>query len=209
MPRVRLKLRRPSEEVVKLSTEHPDMEVRTLASRPTEEGLLLVVEIKTENPEAILRNFEEASTIRSYEVLQIDSGSLLVQHVETEPTGHRVAQATGAIANSPLILRNGWLFMEFLISHDRLSAFTDGLTDAGVTFEMLSVTQSVDVLDLLTERQWQFITETVERGYYDSPRGCSLVDLATALEVSKSTASGILHRAEGRIIRGFVDEPAV
>lgn len=142
-------------------------------------------------------------------MLQTGSGSLLIQQVIAEPVEHRVAQETEAIANFPVVLRDGWLFLKLLISHDQLSAFSDGLAGAGVTFEVLSVTQSVDVLDLLTERQWQFITEAVEHGYYDSPREYSLVDLADRLEVSQSTASGILHRAEGRIIREFVGSPAM
>lgn len=208
MPRVRLKFRPPSERVVQFSTEHPDEEFKILASRPTEEGLLSVVEVETTNPETILGYFEEASEVRSYEVLQTGPENLLIQHVVAEPTPHRVAQSTGTIANFPLVLRDGWMFMELLISHDRLSAFTDGLDGAGVTFEVLSVTQSIDVLDLLTERQWDVVTEAVERGYYDSPRECSLVDLAGALDVSQSTVSGILHRAEGRIIREFVEAPA-
>lgn len=206
MPQVQMKIRATSEHRVDFSTAHPDAEFRILASRPTQEegGFLLVGEIEMENPDTILQYFNEASDIRSYEVLQTGPGSLLIQHVIEEPIEHRVAQETGTVANFPVVVRDGWLVMELLITHNRLSAFTERLTDVGVTFEILSVTQSMDVLDVLTERQWQFITAAVERGYYASPRECTLVDLADTLEVSQSTASGILHRAEGQIIREFV-----
>ncbi|MFH5801937.1 helix-turn-helix domain-containing protein [Haladaptatus sp. CMAA 1911] len=57
---------------------------------------------------------------------------------------------------------------------------------------------------LLTERQREFITEAVERGYYDIPRGCTLVELAERFGVSQSAASGVLHRGEGQIIKKFI-----
>lgn len=209
MPRIKLKFKPPSGRLAQLSTDRPDEEFRILSSRPTEEGLLSVVEVETAEPEGIVRHVDGTPEVRSYEVLQADRGSLLLQYVISEPVPHRVAREAGYLGTFPLIIRNGWMFVEAVASHDRLSEFTTGLETAGVTFEILSVTQSVDVLDLLTDRQWQFITEAVERGYYDSPRECSLVDLAAALDVDKSTASGILHRAEERIIKEFVGESSV
>lgn len=208
MPRVRLKFK-PPEQAVRYSTEHPDDEYRILSSRPIDEGLLSIVEVDTEDPAAILRHFDEIPEIRSYEVLQAGGGTLLLQHVISEPASHRVARTTGTLASFPLIIRDGWMFVEMTTTHERLSEFTAGLESAGVTFELLSVTQSVDVMGLLTDRQWQFITEAIERGYYDNPRECSVVDLASALDVSQSTASGILHRAEGRIIKEFAGESPV
>ncbi|WP_231185036.1 helix-turn-helix domain-containing protein [Haladaptatus sp. DYF46] len=37
----------------------------------------------------------------------------------------------------------------------------------------------------------------MEKGYYDTPRRCSLTELAGELDVSKSTLSVVLHRAKG------------
>ncbi|WP_254533404.1 helix-turn-helix domain-containing protein [Natrinema gelatinilyticum] len=89
-------------------------------------------------------------------------------------------------------------------SHERLSQFTDELAAADIPYQILSVTQSHDSTEELTDRQQEFITEAVERGYYDSPRGCTLTELAESFDVNKSAASGVLHRAEGRIIKEFV-----
>ncbi|WP_231186810.1 helix-turn-helix domain-containing protein [Haladaptatus sp. DYF46] len=51
------------------------------------------------------------------------------------------------------------------------------------------------------------VVEAVERGYYESPRQCTLTELAESFGVSKDTASGILHRAERRIIKRFLGKP--
>lgn len=206
MPSVRLKIEPPFEQFTRLSTERPDEEFRILSARPTKDGLLSVLEAETDDPDEIVRYFDDSPDVTSYEVLQTDGRAVLIQYTISEPSPHRVAQATRTLARFPLLVRNGWIFIEITTTHERLSQFTSGLASADVSFEILSITQSVDVMNLLTDRQWQFVTEAVERGYYDSPRECSVVDLAAALDVSQSTASGILHRAEERIVKEFVGE---
>jgi len=58
--------------------------------------------------------------------------------------------------------------------------------------------------DVLTERQRRLVSLAAERGYYDTPRECTLTDLADAAGVSKSTASTTLHRAEEQIVKRFL-----
>lgn len=70
------------------------------------------------------------------------------------------------------------------------------------------VNSSYDSSELLTERQWEAITEAVERGFYETPRGCTLDELAESLDIYKSSANRLLHRAESRIIKEFVAEAA-
>lgn len=204
MPRVRLKFKPPSERWIGFSTEHPDNAFRILSYRPTEEGVLVVIEAETATPDDLVHLIDEAPEVHSYEVLQADRASLRFRCVISEPAPYRAARSAGFLGMFPVVIRDGWLFIQAVTSHDRLSQFTTGLKKAGITFEVLSVTQSVDTLDLLTDRQWEFITEAVESGYYDTPRECSLVDLAAVMDVDPSTASGILHRAEERIIKEFI-----
>ncbi len=104
-------------------------------------------------------------------------------------------------------MRNGWLHTELTASHERLSAFTGELTASKIPYQVLSVTQSPEPVELLTERQLELVSEAVEQGYYDSPRGCTLTELAESFDINKSAASGILHRAEGRIVKEFVEQP--
>ena len=103
-------------------------------------------------------------------------------------------------------MQDGWLHTELTASHERLSQFTDELAAANIPYQIQSVTQSHDSNELLTDRQQEFITEAVKRGYYDSLHGCTLTELAELFDVNKSATSGILHRAEGRIITDFINE---
>lgn len=206
MPRVQLKINAAAQEdwLAAVSTEFPDAEFNVLASHTTDDGLLGIVDVTTPDGDAIVRHFEDASSVRSYEVVHSDERTLLIQYVIPVPDSYRAVRASGNLPRFPAVMRDGWLFVEHTASQERLSQYTDELAAAGITYQVQSLTQSYDPTELLTDRQRQFVTEAVERGYYDSPRGCTLTELAETFDVNKSAASGVLHRAEGRIIENFV-----
>ncbi|WP_247002149.1 helix-turn-helix domain-containing protein [Halosolutus gelatinilyticus] len=193
-----------------LSTERPDDEFRILATLPTRDGIQVVLEVQTFDTAAIIRHFDEASWLPSYDVLHADEQTLLIQYShQFLPPLHRALLSSGPLLQYPLTLRDGWMFSDITTSHEQLSRLKDAFEAEGIPYEIGSVTQSTDPTDLLTDRQRRFITAAVEHGYYDSPRECTLTELAAALDVSKGGASRILHRAEGRIIKNFLGEPAV
>ena len=76
----------------------------------------------------------------------------------------------------------------------------------GLGFEVEYVHERVDTEELLSERQREVLLAAVEGGYYDTPRGCSLTELAEKLGVAKSTCSETLHRVEEVIVKRFVRE---
>lgn len=207
MPRARVKVKLPIDSFVQFSIDHPDDEFHILASRRTdEENLRVIVNAETAESAALLRVFDEAPEVHSYEVLPTDQEGILLQFEAVEHAPRIAARATGILPQYPMVLRNGWQTIEVIVSWERLSQLNAVFERADVSFEVLSVTQSVEVTNLLTDRQWEVLTDAITRGYYDSPRGCSLTDLAAALDVNPSAVSGVLHRAEERIIKSFVAE---
>lgn len=206
MPRAQLKAKIPGGPAA-LSAEYPDDEFRILASHPTEDGLLSVLEIQTSDTAALLRDLDEAPWLPSHEVLHTDDQTVLIQYsVPFVPPPVRALRASENLPRFPLTIRNGWVISDITTSHDRLAQLRDELDATGLTYEVVSVTQSTEPTDLLTDRQRRFVTEALKDGYYDTPRGCSLTDLADALAVSKSTASVVLHNAEEAIIKEFFAE---
>lgn len=207
MSRIRLKVKIGADDdnwLAGVSTAFPNIEFTILASQPTDDGVLEIVEIMIPDRDAIIRQFDDAPEVRSYEVLYSDEGMVLIQVVFPMPSTYETRRATGNLPRFPLIIRDGWLTGELIGSHEQLSEFTTELAATDVPYEIVSVTQSYDVSGLLTERQRELITEAVERGYYDSPRSCSLVELADKFGINQSAASGVLHRGEGRIIKEFI-----
>lgn len=207
MPRAKFRFKLP-EQFVKFSTDHPDEEFRIPAIFPTDGGVRVAFESPAKNHKAVLRAFDNAPI--TYDVLHTDEQSVLIQYeMPFIPPPVRAVLASGNIVTLrfPLILRDGWIIYDLTTSHERLSQFKAEFEDSGHTYEVVSVTQSPQPTDLLTSRQRRFMVEALQRGYYDSPRKCTLTDLADAFDVGKSTASRVLHNAEGTVIKEFFSEP--
>ncbi|MFC4440203.1 MULTISPECIES: helix-turn-helix domain-containing protein [Natrialbaceae] len=88
------------------------------------------------------------------------------------------------------------------MTHEQLSQFTSELEAAGVSYEIASITQSIDVSTLLTERQHEFVVEAIEWGYYDLPRRCSVTDLAEAFGVNKRPPAASHVAPKDNLLRG-------
>jgi predicted DNA binding protein len=210
MPRIQVKINGASvyDRFADISTEFPDAEFRILATIPTDDELLEIVEITTSNGDTLVHHFEDAPEVRSYEVVHNDSQSLLIQFIIPVSETYDALRRAKTIPQYPVILQDGWFSKTLTAPHERLSEYTAELAAAGIPYEIVSLTQSYDPSELLTDRQWEFITEAVERGYYDTPRGCTLTELAETLDINRSAASRLHHRAERRIITEFVAEAA-
>ncbi len=207
MPRVRLKVKIAADDdnwLAAVSTDFSDTEFKILTSQPADDDVLELVEVTTPDGDAIVRRFDDAPEVRSYEVLHSDEGMVLIQLVFPMPSTYEARRAMGILPRFPIIIRDGWASGKQTASQEQLSELTTALAAADIPYEILSFTQSYDASGLLTERQREFITEAVERGYYDSPRGCTLIELADTFGINQSAASGVLHRAEGRIIKEFI-----
>lgn len=208
MPRAQLKAKIPGGPAA-LSAQHPDDEFRILASNRTEDGLQAILEIQTSDSEALVQDLDEAPWLTTYDLLHADEQTLLIQYsIPFIPPPYRALLASENLPRFPLSIRNGWVVSDITTSHERLSLLKDGLDATSLTYEIISVTQSTDPTDLLTDRQRRFMTEAIEYGYYDTPRKCSLTNLADELDVSKSTASVVLHNAEETIVKEFFAESA-
>lgn len=205
MPSLQFKYKLPDGPAAMPSTENPDEEFRILAAVPIGDGLLVVLEapiVTTPNIGQFLDTW-----LPSYDVLHVDEHVVVIQYfVPFLPPPYRAVLLSGNLLGFPLILQNGWIHAELITSNERLSQLKAELEAIGLTYELVSVTQSTEPADLLTVRQRQFVIEATQRGYYDSPRDCTLTELAAELDISKSVASVVLHRAEGRIIKQFLGE---
>ncbi|WP_323173628.1 helix-turn-helix domain-containing protein [Natrialba sp. PRR66] len=195
--------------LAKLSVKFSDAEFRVQTTNCIGENLYGVVEVMTSETDAIVGRFEQASAVNSYEILHADQQRLLIQYVIPVPESYHVTRASDNLLHFPMILRNGWIATETMATHQQLSRFLDKLAAADIPYQILSLEQSYDSTQLLTERQQEFISEAIKYGYYDSPRDCTLTELAEIFDINSSAASGILHRAESRIVKQFMMDTGV
>ncbi len=216
MPVVRMAITPPEESyLTELPVDSPTTSVRILALCDLGTHSRGILEIRPPGDElqSVVRFLESREAIVSGEVLYAGTDIGLIQYTTWEPIVYFAALEAGATPVFPVEVRNGQLLIEGLMSYNRLSRFEEALEaiDASCDIRLIkqssnvdTIKQSFDVDDLLTARQQQFILEAIEHGYYDTPRQCTLTELAESLDVTKGAASSLLHRAEERIVKEFV-----
>lgn len=121
-----------------------------------------------------------------------------------EPVYLPAARAVELPIESGITVDDGRATLTVIGDRSRVEAFGRRLTADGITVGV-AATAGDDPDRTLTEAQRDLVFAAVEAGYYDTPRECTLTELAEAHDIAKSTCSETLHRAEGRVLRRFVD----
>lgn len=114
------------------------------------------------------------------------------------------ARSVGLPIESTVEVDDGRAAVTVVGDRDRIEAFGRRLAGDGVTVGV-AATGGGDADQTLTEAQRELVFEAVRSGYYDTPRRCTLTELAEANGIAKSTCSETLHRAEGRVMGRFVE----
>lgn len=183
---------------------HPAARVRILAAVSESDVGVGLAEIVAAELDPLLADVREHPSIESTKVLQRTDGECLVQFRTTLPLLLMVASGSGLPLEMPFEIADGEATWTLTTSQETLSALGTQLSAMSVPYSLEHVQGDVSrATDLLTDRQQSLLAEAITRGYYDTPRRCSLTELADAVGVAKSTASETLHRAEERVMKEF------
>jgi predicted DNA binding protein len=207
MPRADLAITLPDAVWVgRVSRQYPAVTFRVLSAMPAGETGVGLVEVVGGLIPEVLAAIAESEDVERVDVLQRVEDRAVVQFETSEPMLLFSVRESGAPLDHPMEIRDGEAAMEITASSDRISALGRQLDAFGLRYELERIYRSPDPPDLLTERQRDLLIEAIDRGYYDTPRECTLTELAEATGTAKSTISGILHRAEGNVLKEFVAE---
>lgn len=193
-----------------VSRSHPEAEFRVLAAVAGEETGTGLVELTADDVPAVIADVESADDVSDVAVLDHDEDRTLLQFETTVPLLLMPMQGSGTPLELPFTLVDGRAEWTVTAPRERLSALGDQLREFDIPFDVEYVRRTLESTSLLTQRQEDLVRAAVDAGYYDTPRECSLTELAEDLDMAKSTASETLHRAEGTILKAFVtDETSV
>ena len=104
------------------------------------------------------------------------------------------------------VLPNGWRQTGWFADRDTFNSFSS-FWQRNTGFQLLRLTQdgeSEPPGDGLTDRQSEALRIAYERGYFDIPRRASLEDIAAELDISASSVSERLRRAQTELIEETV-----
>jgi len=190
--------------IQEVSTNFSDASFRVLSVMTDGKTGVGTLEVKDEDVESVLEDIETKTDILSFDILYMDDKTAVAQFEINIPTIYFAAKESGAPPNTPFEIHDGEVRMRITAPRDRISDFVGKLEERNIGFNV-SYMKDVDFKDTLTEKQRVLIDKGVEMGYYDTPRRCSLTELAEECGIAKSTCSDTLHRAEENIMKEFVD----
>ncbi|QLH77134.1 helix-turn-helix domain-containing protein [Halosimplex rubrum] len=116
----------------------------------------------------------------------------------------------GAPVEPTTITPEGWHERKVFTDFEAFTEFRESCEDNGISFDLLSMTpdpsQADEVSqDGLTDRQREALTLAISRGYYESPRQVTTEALAEEMGISQPSLSGLLRRAERRVLTASLD----
>lgn len=207
MAQARLHVDLPTEPWVgEVTREFPDARVQVLTATPGEGAGFALVQVTSDDIDAVLDAIEAHETIAEVAVMDLTDDVATVQVEAHAPLLMAAAQAAGVPIEMPVDIQDGTARIDVTGSHERVAEFGRMLRSVGAEFEVEYVQQRLNPGESLTERQRDVLFEAVERGYYDVPRTCTLTEVAEHVGIAKSTCSEVLQRVERTIVREFVDD---
>lgn len=209
MPRAKLTVTIPGGTWIHdVSTAHPDVSFRVSSLLTGDETGVAVVELRAADPVSILGDVDRSPDVTALDLLWSRGEEALLQVEVADPSLLDPVQRAGVPLETPFEVRDGAVTWELTTTRSRLSALGRQLDDADITYSVERITDvDADPADeLLTDRQLELLRAAFDAGYYDAPRTATLTEVAESVGVAKATASDVLHRAEGRLIRQFIED---
>ncbi|NGM70915.1 helix-turn-helix domain-containing protein [Natronolimnobius sp. AArcel1] len=192
--------------IQQLSTAHPETTFRVQAAVPGAETGFALVRIAGSDVTAVLEAMREHDQLTELTIAQRSEREATVHFETTAPLLLFSSQESGIPIELPIEIADGEATVEVTGSRERLAELAEQLEFFGLSYRIDSVSERLHQSQLLSERQLEIVVTAVDQGYYDTPRRCSLTDLAEHLGIAKSTCSETLHRAEEAIVKRFVED---
>lgn len=204
----RIRIELPEETWIStVSRSFPRATFRLLAGFPTEVGAMELGEVRSERPDAVAEAVRTHPSVRSYQRLHATEGRSLARYETTEAGLYGFLERTSLVADYPVVVGDGWFTVDFTDTRARFDEFRTGLESSERRYELLSVVESVVDGGLLTDRQREALARALQEGYFEVPRDCTLADVADALGVDTSSASGLVRRAQARLVKRHLSTP--
>ena len=205
MPYTKLTITVPgSVWIGEVSRAYPETGFRVLAATTCSPSGVVQLEIHSAEYDSICGEIRGYNSVTELTVFETNAECCRIQVETTVPLLLMAIEGSGVPLETPFEIRNGRMELEAMLPQHRLSTLSDQFERFDIDFTVDEIRQDDETDALLTERQRWLVEEAVDQGYYDTPRGCTLTDLAESVGLAKSTCSEVLHRAEGRVLKCYV-----
>ena len=191
------------------------------AERTLETRLLAI----GENPEELhgaLETLNDYEMLQGYELLSRKQNTALIRSRIGETDAMQTIRENDGYVTGPFVIRNGSEIWN--VGFDRERSAEDALSELDASneftvrgddsihiddfFDILQNVESLGAmlraLQNLTDRERETLEAAVEKGYFSTPRGATLDDVAEEFDISKMGASKNLRRSQRKVLRQVV-----
>ncbi|MWV39667.1 helix-turn-helix domain-containing protein [Natrialba sp. INN-245] len=192
--------------IQQVSVAYPDATFRVLAAVPGSESGFALVRITGRNVTDIVDDITDHPQITELTLVEWSDNEATIHFETTAPLLLFSSRESGMPIELPVEIQDGEATIDVTGSRERLAELAEQLERFGLQYRIENVSDRLHESQVLSERQLEVVVAAVEQGYYDTPRRCSLTELAEHLGIAKSTCSETLHRAEESIVKRFVED---
>jgi predicted DNA binding protein len=186
-----------------VSRNHPDVSLRVLGMVLGDDRAVETITISGCTIVECLSDIDTHPDVDAFDVVDQRTSRATAQVETLEPSVLSTASEAGTPLVYPAAVHREELTATIIGSRAAISALGDRLRGDDLRFEVAYIHSDHDVSQVLTDRQEEVLFIAVKNGYYKSPRGCTLTELADVLNIAKSTCSATLQRAEEAIVEYF------
>lgn len=161
------------------------------------------VVIPGQNANECISDIESHALVGSVDVIEEHRSGAKIYLETIDPIVYSSITQAGTPLVCPAELECGELTVTVVGPKAAISSLGNEFRDNGMEFELASMQPDHDRSEILTDRQEEVLFTAIEEGYYQSPRDCTLTEVAETLDIAKSTCSGTLQRAEEAIIEYY------
>lgn len=205
MIRARFRMEVPPELwISEVSRSVPDATFRLLTGVPIENRAMELGEVVGEGAQSAADAIRSHPDIVAFDLLYADERRTLAQYESTEQGLYEFLGRSSLPPEFPITVEDGTLEFDLTATREQFETVGTALDASEFEYDLLSVVETGDEDGVLTDRQRECLDVALREGYFEVPRECTLADVATAVGIDKSTASGILRRGERRILERFL-----
>lgn len=190
--------------VAELSRAFPESTFRLLSGVRTNDTATELGEVRTDHPRDVETAFDAHDAITRFERLERADDRLLTKYETTHVGLYDFLESAAFPPEFPIDVRDGRYEFDLTGTREEFDRFRAALDATGLSYELLSKVEGGRTETLLTRRQEELLAAGLREGYFEVPRGCTLADLANAVGVDKSTASGVIRRGQARLVAWYL-----
>ncbi len=205
MPSAQLTVSLPDEYWLGEVSRRPTVESVRIVSALKNDACVFHIVIRHEDSAGLREQLDSFPLVQQVEVLSEDSQMVSVFVEVTTDQLMAAANNTLGLIRFPVSIQNGIATMQVVGPHDRVAGLRDHLAGENWSVSLEKIQQSTETDSVLTPRQRELIEIALAHGYYQTPRKCTLTELAREIGIAKSSLSECLHRAEASVMTQFLD----